>query len=49
MTPLELSLFKLQAIGELEEWETQFFDPYEEEEDEDDGSDDNMGKPIQQH
>jgi 2,3-bisphosphoglycerate-dependent phosphoglycerate mutase len=45
MTPLERSLFKLQAIGELGEWATQFFDPSEQEED--DGSDGNMGKPIQ--
>lgn len=45
VTNLELSLNKLQAYRELGEWAGQFIDPNAEVED--DGSDGNMGKPIQ--
>ena len=45
LTSLELSLNKLNAYRELGEWAGQFVDPNAV--DEDDGSDGNMGKPIQ--
>jgi len=45
MTPLESSLYKLEAERELGEWAGQFTDPRKAYED--DGSDGNQGKPIQ--
>jgi hypothetical protein len=45
MTSLERSLFKLRAERELGEWAGQFIDPNELVED--DGSDGNMGRPMQ--
>ena len=44
MTPLERSLTKLQAEREMGKWAGQFIDPYNLE---DDGNDGNMGRPIQ--
>ena len=45
MTSLERSLYKLNAVRELGDWAKNFIDP--DAEIEDDGSDGNMGKPIQ--
>jgi 2,3-bisphosphoglycerate-dependent phosphoglycerate mutase len=45
MTSLERSLFKLRAERELGEWAGKFIDPNAPEED--DGTDGNMGRPIQ--
>ena len=45
MTPLEGSLYKLQAERELGKWAGQFVDPRKAYED--DGSDGNQGKPMQ--
>ena len=45
MPSLERSLYKLNAIRELGEWAKEFVDPNAEIED--DGSDGNMGRPIQ--
>ena len=45
MTTLERSLYKLNAVRELGEWAKDFVDP--DKDLEDDGSDGNMGKPIQ--
>jgi 2,3-bisphosphoglycerate-dependent phosphoglycerate mutase len=45
MTSLERSLFKLRAERELGEWAGQFIDPNAQQED--DGTDGNMGRPIQ--
>ena len=45
MPSLERSLYKLNAVRELGEWAKEFIDPNAELED--DGSDGNMGKPIQ--
>jgi hypothetical protein len=45
MTPLERSLYKLNAVQELGDWAKDFIDPNAELED--DGNDGNMGKPMQ--
>jgi hypothetical protein len=45
MTTLERSLYKLNAVRELGEWAKDFVDP--DKDLEDDGSDGNMGKPMQ--
>lgn len=45
LTPLERSLSKLKAERELGEWAGKFVDPFRDEE-EDDGNDGNMGKPM---